>query len=145
MKLSTASPAESLPRHSRVKIMSELFHTSGATRAYPSRPICFAEFEAFASEIPEATVVPFRDSWDDQRDIAIIDHRTGDVELIVAQLASDHVGFYVRSSPSCRIQRLVCERFGVEVVVNRLSRRLDFILAETASLQPARAGRLLHR
>lgn len=125
--------------------MSELFHTSGSVRAYPSHPICYADFEAFALDIPDATVVPFRDSWDDQRDIAIIDHRTGDVEMIAAQLASDHVGFYVRSSPACRIQRLICERFGVDVVVNRLNHRLDFIMAETASLQPAHAGRLLHR
>jgi len=33
--------------------MSDLFHTSGAMRAYPSHPICFAEFEAFALSLPE--------------------------------------------------------------------------------------------
>lgn len=125
--------------------MSDLFHTSGAMRAYPTHPICFAEFEAFALSLPETTVVPFRDSWDDQRDIAIIDNRTGDVEIIAAQLASDHVGFYVRSSPSRRIQRLITERFGVDVIVNRLNHRLDFIMAETASLQPARGGHFAWR
>ncbi|MCE9604338.1 MAG: hypothetical protein K8U03_05470 [Planctomycetia bacterium] len=120
--------------------MSELFHTSGSMRAYPSRPIPFADFETFVRRLPETIVEPFRDSWDDQRDIAVIDKRTGDVELIAAQLGSDHVGFYVRSSPSRRIQRLVCEHFGVDIIVNRLNHRLDFIMAETASLHPMHAG-----
>lgn len=125
--------------------MSELFHTSGAVRAYPSHPICFTELEEFAHGLADTMVVPFRDSWDEQRDIAMIDKRTGDVELIAAQLASDHVGFYVRSSPSRRLQRLICERFCVEIVVNHLHHRLDFIMAETASLQPAHAGHFARR
>jgi hypothetical protein len=120
--------------------MSELFHTSGSVRAYPSRPILFADLEAFVRGLADVVTVPFRDSWDDQRDIAIIDAHTGDVELIAAQLGSDNVGFYVRSSPSRRIQRLISQRFDVEVVVSRLNHRLDFIMAETASLQSHHAG-----
>lgn len=119
--------------------MSELFHTSGSMRAYPSRPIPYSDLEAFVSGLPDVMVVPFRDSWDDQRDIALIDTQTGDVELIAAQLGSDNVGFYVRSSPSRRIQRLISECFDVDIVANRLNHRLDFIMAETASLNPHHA------
>lgn len=119
--------------------MSELFHTSGSMRAYPSRPILFADLEAFVCGLSDVVAVPFRDSWDDQRDIALIDALTGDVELIAAQLGSDNVGFYVRSSPSRRIQRLISQWFDVEIIANRLNHRLDFIMAETASLNPHRA------
>lgn len=119
--------------------MSELFHTSGSIRAYPSRPILFTDLEAFVGGLSDVVVVPFRDSWDDQRDIALIDARTGDVELIAAQLGSDNVGFYVRSSPSRRIQQMISQRFEVEIVTNRLNHRLDFIMAETASLNPHHA------
>lgn len=120
--------------------MSELFHTSGSMRAYPSRPILFNDLEEFVRGLPGVIAVPFRDSWDDQRDIALIDTQTGDVEVIAAQLGSDNVGFYVRSSPSRRIQRLISGCFGVEIVANRLHHRLDFIMAETASLNPHHAA-----
>lgn len=139
MEKSRTSAANTLFVFKGSIVMSELFHTSGSMRGYPSHPIHFTDLEAFVRGLPDVIVVPFRDSWDDQRDIALIDKHTGDVELIAAQLGSDNVGFYVRSSPSRRIQRLIAECFDVDIVVNRLNHRLDFIMAETASLHPAHA------
>jgi hypothetical protein len=116
--------------------MCDLHVARSALRAYPSRPIDFELFEYFVRSIPGVDVGTLADEVEQERVLALRDDRTGIIEIVAVPLDSGNVGFQVHSSPSRRIQRQICERFGIEFVFDRADHHLEFICAETSNWAP---------
>jgi hypothetical protein len=116
--------------------MCDLHVAPSTTKAYPNRPIDFEMFEYFIRSIPSIDVYATADVVDGSRTLALRDDRTGVVELIAVPLDSGNVGFLVRSSPSRRIQRLICERFGISFVFDDARHHVDFVHTETMNWEP---------